>query len=592
MKFWKTVLAVIVGVILTGIIMLVLSVMFFSSLAASASSQPTLPKEGVLLMDMSSFAVAEQASAPDPMAVIQGGSTTTVSLLDAVNALHIAAEDPTVQFLYLKPEGYAGGFAALEELRKAISDFRAGGKAVVAWLDNPGTGSYYLASAADKVYMTAYEGGTTMFNGISTQLVFLKDLLDKLGVNVQLIRHGKYKSAGEMFIRNASSPENMEQNQEMIDSIWKTFASDIAASRGISVETLNSLIDNLALNFPEDFLNAGLVDELMSRSELEAKITALAVKESIKDVKTMSFPAYVSAKVQPNLKAREKIAVIYADGDIVDSGRGLVGRELAATINKVREDESVKAVVFRVNSPGGSVLASEKIKAEIELLRAAKPVVASYGDYAASGGYWISNSCDKIYSDATTLTGSIGVFSMIPDFSKTLKDIAHVNVTSVNSNRHGDLYGLMRPFDAAETAYMQASVERIYEHFVNIVAEGRELTPDFVDTIAQGRVWTGADALGIGLVDEIGTLSDALAYTAGLAGNPDLAAWRIEAFPKPKSTMDQLKDLLGGNNAALAPFKDTPLESVASAILDWEGSWNRRTPQYMYARIPYAVIPW
>ena len=386
MKFWKTVLAVIVGVILTGIIMLVLSVMFFSSLAASASSQPTLPKEGVLLMDMSSFAVAEQANAPDPMAMLQGGSTTTVSLLDAVNALRIAAEDPTVQFLYLKPEGYTGGFAALEELRKAVTDFRAGGKAVVAWLDNPGTGSYYLASAADKVYMTAYEGGTTMFNGISTQLIFLKDLLDKLGVNVQLIRHGKYKSAGEMFIRNSSSPENMEQNQEMIDSIWKTFAADIAASRGISVETLNSLIDNLALNFPEDFLNAGLVDELMSRSELEAKITALAVKESIKDVKTMSFPAYVSAKVQPNLKAREKIAVIYADGDIVDSGRGLVGKELAATINKVREDESVKAVVFRVNSPGGSVLASEKIKAEIELLRAAKPVVASYGDYAASGG--------------------------------------------------------------------------------------------------------------------------------------------------------------------------------------------------------------
>ena len=591
MKFWKTVLAVIVGVILTAVLLMAFSVMILSSMAASATSQPTLPKEGVLWMDMSTFTVSEQASAPDPMALVQGSSTETVGLLDAVRALRIAAEDPAVQYLYIKPEGYSGGFAALEELRKAIGDFRAGGKAVVSWLENPGTGSYYLASVSDKIYMTSYEGGTNQFFGVGTQLIFVKDLLDKLGVNVQLIRHGKYKSAGEMFIRNSASPENMQQNQEMIDSIWKTFADDIAASRGISVEKLNSLIDNLELNFPEDFLNAGLVDGLMTRKELEDKVAALAVKESIKDVKSIPFAGYVSAKVQANYKAKDKIAVIYANGDIVDSGRGLVGSEMARTIAKVREDEHVKAVVFRVNSPGGSVLASEKIKAEIDLLRAEKPVVASYGDYAASGGYWISNSCEKIYSDATTLTGSIGVFSMIPEFSKTLKDIAHVNITSVTSSPHGDALSLMRPFDAAETAYMQASVERIYEKFVNIVAEGRSLEPDYVDTIAQGRVWTGADGLRIGLVDEIGTLSDALAYTAGLAGNPDLAAWRIEEFPKPKTMMEQLKSYMGGNQSALKPYKDTPLESIVSAILDWEGSWNRRTPQYMYARIPYEIIP-
>ena len=591
MKFWKTVLAVIVGILLTVILMTVFSLMMLSSMASS-TSDTSLPKEGVLWMDLSSFALTDQASAPDPMSVIQGGSIQTVGLLDAVRALRIAAEDPAVQYLYIKPEGYSGGFSALEELRAAIADFRASGKAVISWMDNPGTGSYYLASVSDKVYMTSYEGGTTMLNGISTQLIFLKDILDKLGVNVQLIRHGKYKSAGEMFVRNSASPENLEQNQEMINSIWKSYATQIAESRGISVDELNALIDGLKLNFPEDFLNAGLVDGLMSRAELEKKVADLAVKESIKDVKTIPFASYVSAKVLPNLKSKDRIAVIYASGEIVDSGRGLVGRELAATINKVREDENIKAVVFRVNSPGGSVLASEKIKAEIDSLRKAKPVVASYGDYAASGGYWISNSCDKIFSDATTLTGSIGVFSMIPEFSKTLKDIAHVNITFVSSNEHGDMYQLMRPFDAAETAYMQASVERIYETFVNIVAEGRDLTPDFVDSIAQGRVWTGADALGIGLVDEIGTLTDALAYTVNLAGNPDLDAWRIEEYPKPKTTMEQLKDLMYGSQSRLAAFKDTPLESVASAVLDWQGSWNRKTPQYMYARIPYAIIPW
>ena len=591
MKFWKTVLAVIVGIILTSILMMVLSMMLFSSMAASTNDN-TLPKEGVLLMDLSSFAIADQASAPDPMAMIQGNTTQTVGLLDAVRALEIAATDPAVQYLYIRPEGYSGGFSALEELRAAIAEFRKGGKAVVSWMDNPGTGSYYLASVSDKVYMTSYEGGTTMFNGISSQLIFLKDILDKLGVNVQLIRHGKYKSAGEMFIRNSASPENMEQNQEMINSIWKSYASQIAESRDMSVDELNALIDGLKLNFPEDFLNAGLVDGLMSRSELEAKVADLAMKESFKDVKTIPFASYVAAKVQPNYKAKEKIAVIYASGDIVDSGRGLVGSELARTISKVREDEHVKAVVFRVNSPGGSVLASEKIKAEIELLRAEKPVVASYGDYAASGGYWISNSCDKIFSDATTLTGSIGVFSMIPEFSKTLKDIAHVNITFVNSNAHGDMYQMMRPFDAAETAYMQASVERIYEHFVNLVAEGRDLEPEYVDSIAQGRVWTGADALGIGLVDEIGTLTDAIAYTAGIAGDPDLDAWRIEEFPKPKSTLDQLRELMNSTPSALASFKGTPLEGVASAVLDWQSSWDRKTPQYMYARIPYEIIAW
>ena len=391
-------------------------------------------------------------------------------------------------------------------------------------------------------------------------MVFLGDLLNRLGVNVQLIRHGKYKSAGEMYTRGSSSPENREQYQRMVDSMWETIGGQIARSRGISLEELDADIEGLKLNLPQDFVDCKLVDELLDRQGLENKLASLAVVDKYKDIKWIDFSDYVAAKVVPG-KARKKIAVIYADGEIVDGNgkSGVAGDRFASVIARVRADSTVKAVVLRVNSPGGSVLASEKIKDELDLLKADKLVIASYGDYAASGGYWISNNCEKIYSDATTLTGSIGVFGMVPDLSKTARDIAHVGVESITSHKHGDMFGLMRPFDTDEYNYMLASIEAVYDRFTTIVSEGRGIPKDTVDAVGQGRVWTGADALQIRLVDEIGTLEDAIRYAAVAAGEPDLAAWNVKGYPAPPTMMEQMMDMFGKgsseSNALVAAFR-------------------------------------
>ena len=346
------------------------------------------------------------------------------------------------------------------------------------------------------------------------------------------------------------------------------------------------MLNGLKLNFPEDFLANGLVDELLTRDELESKLCDLYVTERFEDIKAIQLPDYAKLKSVVNYKATKKVAVIYAEGNIVDGNdkQQVAGDRFAKIISDVRKDSTVKAVVLRVNSPGGSVLASEKIKAELDLIKAnGIPVIASYGDYAASGGYWISANCDKIYSNATTLTGSIGVFSMIPDISGTLKNKIHVNITAVNSNKHADMYGMMRPLDQAELDYMQASVEDIYDEFTSLVAEGRNMTVPEVDEIAQGRVWTGADALGIGLVDEIGTIEDAIAYAAIMIdGVQSVNDVQIAEYPKPLSTIDMLLESFGGGESV---FAGTALESVENAFKGWDASESGK----VFARLPYEI---
>ncbi len=594
--FFKWVLAVICGLIIWGIVKAVMFFMMLGSMAAiGATSTSTLPKDGVLLLDLANVAITEQTSEASPMAALKGGSTTAqVGILDAANAIHKAAEDPGVEYILLKTDGIASSITKMEELRKALTEFRKSGKAVVAYGEAFTSGSYYIASVADKIYTTSHHGGNMFMVGISGRMMFLKDLLDKLGVNYQLIRHGKYKSAGETYIKNAPSPENMEQNQEMIDSMWETIAEGTAESRGISVDSLNYFIDNLSIALPEDMVKHNLADAVLSVEEYKTKIADLASKSSYKDVKFIDFNEYAAANAVTS-SAKKKIAVIYADGNIVeqDDPNNISGDRFASIIAKVRADSTVKAVVFRVNSPGGTVLAASKIKEEIDLTKAVKPVVASYGDYAASGGYWISNGCDHIFSNATTLTGSIGVFSAIPEFSKTLKEVAHVNMVPVKSHKHSDMLQLTRPFDEQETAWMQIYVDDIYNQFVGIVAEGRGKTFEAVDSIAQGRVWTGSDAIRIGLVDEIGTLEDAIAYAASMAGDPDVSAWNVTGYPKPLTLMEQLMQQFGqsaGTEEAVANiFEGTPFEKVAATLLDWKKTWTDGQGDLLFARMPFEI---
>ena len=581
-------LATLTGLLLFGFISMFIMIGMIGAMAAAGSSKPVMPAEAVLSIDFSKMTLAEQSEEANPFAALQGGEMISpVGIYEAIKAVNAAAEDPAIRYIYMRPDAASGGFARIEEFRTALKNFRNSGKAVVSYIENPTNAGYYLASASDKIYMTSYDGGMNMFGGISSQLIFLKDALDRLGVNVQLIRHGKYKSAGEMYIRNSSSKENMEQNEAMIGSIWESWATLIAQDRGISVETLNNMLNNLELNFPEDFLAKGLVDELLTRDELQKKLADLYVTDDYKHVKSISLADYATLKNTVNYKAANKVAVIYAEGNIVDGGAKdqVAGDRFAKIIQDVRNDKDVKAVVLRVSSPGGSVLASEKIKAELDLLRESVPVIASYGEYAASGGYWISANSDYIFSNATTLTGSIGVFSMIPDIGGTLKNKLHVNVTPVNSNEHADMYGMIRPLDNKEVAYMQASVEKIYDKFTNIVAAGRDMTVENVDAIAQGRVWTGAEALGIGLVDQIGTIEDAINYAAtSIEGVTSVNDVQVVAYPKPQTPIEALLESFGGKGESV--FAGTPLEDVETAFSGWTEAQSGK----MYARIPYEII--
>lgn len=586
-NFLKMTLASFTGLIIYTIITIVVCLGIVGAVAALGDKQPVMPDQAVLRIDMSSFVLGEQDTEGDPLTMLTSGSSVSqLGIYNAVKALNAAATDPAVKFIYLTADEASGGIAQMEEFRQALVNFRTSGKAIVAYTENPTNAGYYLSSVSDKIYMTPHDGGMSMFNGLSSQLIFLKDILDRLGVNVQLIRHGKYKSAGEMYIRSSSSKENLEQTSSMVNSMWDSWATEIAESRNITVEDLDAMLNNLELNFPSDWVEHGLVDELLTREELQQQLCDLYVTENYKDVKMISLSDYATIKNTVNYKAKEKIAVIYAEGNIVDGSdkQQVAGDRFAGIIADVRRDSSVKAVVLRVNSPGGSVLASEKIKAELDLLQKRVPVIASYGDYAASGGYWISANCDKIYSDATTLTGSIGVFSMIPDVGGTIRNKLHVNITPVNSNEHADMLNMLRALTPKEVDYMQASVEKIYGKFTEIVSEGRDMPVSRVDELAQGRVWTGAEALEIGLVDEIGTLEDAIRYAAlTIDGVNSIEQVQIAEYPKPQTTMEMILESLGQTPSVL---KGTALEDVEEAFKDASSVETGKA----YARLPYEIV--
>lgn len=587
-EFFKTLAASFIGVSIFGVISAVIIFSLIASLLDFGPIGPSMPSQAVLEIDMSTIVLSEQTMEPEtPITDILEGAPiiTPLGVFSTVQAINAAAVDPAVKFIYLKPDAAMGGLAQIEELRAALINFRQSGKAVVSYIENPTNAGYYLASASDKIYMTSHEGGLNTFNGVSSQMIFLKDALDRLGINVQLIRHGKYKSAGEMFVRNSSSKENLEQNQAMINSIWSSWSQEIAQERNISEEDLNDAVNSLALNSPADFLEKGLVDELLTGEQMKQKLATLFSVSDPTKVESISIQDY-SMLLAPVRNDNAKIAVIYADGEIIDGSykKEVAGDRFAELISEVRQNSAVKAVVLRVNSPGGSVLASEKIKAELDLLKERVPVIASFGDYAASGGYWISAGCDKIFANKTTLTGSIGVFSLIPDFKKTLSDKLHVNVTSVNSNKHSDMYGMTRPLQQSEKDYLQASVEQIYDKFTTIVAEGRGMRVSAVDSVGQGRVWTGAEALEAGLVDEIGTLEDAINFAAmHIAQTYNQTNIEVFECPRQLSSIELLMDAFGLNFEATLPCLQ-PFHHLENAFRDWTATQSGK----VYARIPYV----
>ncbi|MGM9787379.1 MAG: signal peptide peptidase SppA, partial [Candidatus Cryptobacteroides sp.] len=367
---------------------------------------------------------------------------------------------------------------------------------------------------------------------------------------------------------------------------WNSLAEEIAQSRDISVAELDEAINNLQLCLPADFLSAGLVDGLLSRQELENQLAMIGMKDDYSDLRFIPFSDYAEKKVKENFRSLQKIAVVYANGQVVDGVdlQNVDGDRFASILEEIYNDDRIEAVVLRVNSPGGSVVASEKIRQMLDLIAEEKLLVASYGDYAASGGYWISSGADVIFANSTTLTGSIGVFGMVPDLSKLYKETLHIGVQNVNSHEHSDMFNLSRPLDKKELAYMQRSIESIYTRFVTLVSQSRDLTVAQVDEIAQGRVWTGLDALEIGLVDYIGGLNDALAYTASQIGT-DLSSVRVVEYPRELTLMELLSSSLGGVT------NDYSVTSAwANFYKNWYERWQNGQMEMVFATMPYMPV--
>lgn len=581
--FFKTLLASFLGVFAAMFLGVIVLVGIVSAAGAASETTPVVPDSAILKIG-GNLTLAEQSSDGDfdPSALFAGGSmnaTKQVGILSAIQAIEKAASDPAIKFIYINPSQVNGAISHLEEFRTALVKFKESGKAIISYSETYSQGGYYLASVADKMYVHPY-GGNMVF-GVSTSLMFLKGALDKLGIEVQLIRHGKYKSAGEQFVNTNISEANREQNQAMITSLWNSISEEICKSRNLDLKKFNAHVDNLSATQPEEMVAAGMADGIMTRDEMTAELAGLFGVEKEDDIKMITLDKYAKAVIKPNIKVTEKIAIIYANGEIVDSGEGISPSKYTKVISDVRKDSTIKAVLLRVDSPGGSAMAAEIIRKELELLRKEKPVVVSYGSYAASGGYWISAECDKIFTNETTLTGSIGVFSMIPNIEKIVKEKARINIVNINSNEHSDMMTMTKSLDRAETAYMQKGVEVIYDTFLSIVANGRDMTTQEVDKIAQGRVWSGTDAIKVDLADEIGTIYDALNYTINIS---ELEDYQLVEYPKVKSQMEKIMESFSNAESAISRLSDPDiaLEDMVQEL--------KQMSRTVYARMEYDYV--
>lgn len=524
MNFGKTFLAGLLAVVAGMALLFFFGFMLLFGIAATFEKSVTVQPESILKIDLSEMLT--DAPSTDPLAGLDVRTLQTtpqLSLLKALRTIETAAADERIKGIYLRLNGTGGveGTAILEELREALEAFKLSGKFIVAYNETYSQGGYYLASVADRIYMQP-QGGLD-WTGLASNVTFYKGLLDKLDLKMEVFRPTacKYKSAVEPFILDRMSPANREQMQQLVNSMWGTISGDVCRSRGIDPEEMRRITDNLEVTLADEALKYGFVDGLLYEDQMNDVFAELGVEPDGDTYRFITLGEYAS-QVGVDLKnlSADQVAVVYASGQIVDGegyGREIYGNTLAATLADVRRNDKIKAVVLRVNSPGGSALASDIVWREMELLRAEKPVIVSMGSYAASGGYYISCPADVIVADRLTLTGSIGVFGMILDPHDALKNKLGITVDGVQSNAESDLMG-KGSLSPVQRAMILRGVDQVYTTFTNNVSEGRNLPIERVLEIAGGRVWSGVDALEIGLVDACGGLKMAIAQAVDKAG--------------------------------------------------------------------------
>ncbi|MBR5399681.1 MAG: signal peptide peptidase SppA [Bacteroidales bacterium] len=599
MNFWKTFLAALLGCLVALILNLLLFFMLIGAIAASAGgggqTGPTVKSNSILKIDLSQTIGerTQEGMGGDMSIPFVSMPQPSLGIYDAIKALDKAATDDRISMLLITDKGTGtSSVSALEELRNAVERFHTSGKPVVAYGMNYSTGGYFVASAADKIYM--HQDGMISLTGLGGSMLFFKDALDMLGVNFQLIRHGKFKAAAEQYIKNDISPENRQQNMEMLNSIWKSFSERICQSRGIDINDFNKAIDNLEIGDGESAMMNSLVDSALTTDRYVQKICALAGVEKEDELNVITLSSYAKT-LTPSLKGKVTVAVLYAEGEIAQTGSGIASSKIVKQIRKIAKDDKIDAVVLRVNSPGGDAQAAELIREELQALAMAKPLVCSFGEYAASGGYWISAQAQKIFSDETTLTGSIGVFSLAINYGDGLKKHLKINPVEIGTHRHSTMASGTRPLDNVEIEYNQKLVEHIYDKFMNIVADGRKMSVAEVDSIAQGRVWTGTQGVEVGIVDKIGGIDDAIKYAACIAlgkepdnnyRDVDYSEFKVVEYPKVKTQMELLMESFTGQseeNALINKFFGK--SNLSELAEDFQKSKGVKT----YARMPYTL---
>lgn len=583
-QFLKYVLATVTGIVLVVVVMGILGAISLVGLAASSAGSTKVEENSVFTLTLTGQ-LSERGES-NPIAELTGQVSENVGLDDILEAIKKAKDNENIKGIYIEAGIFSGDSpASMHAIREALLDFKKSGKWIVAYADTYTQGTYYICSVADKLFLNPE--GMLDWHGLASTPYFVKDLLAKFGVKVQLCKVGKYKSAPEMLTAEGMSEPNREQVTAYMNGVWKVMTDEVSKSRKISADSLNAYADQfVTLAEQKDLVKKKLVDKLLYTDEVKGEIKKMLKIESDEEIKQLTLSDMKDVKGKK--EEGDKVAVYYAYGDIVDSevggmaqeGHSIVANTVCKDLEHLMNDDDVKAVVLRVNSPGGSAYASEQIWRAVTQLKTKKPVVVSMGGYAASGGYYISCNANYIYTEPTTLTGSIGIFGMFPDFSGLLTDKLGVKFDEVKTNKHAAFGTIARPFNAEEMELLGNYIDRGYQLFRKRVADGRKMKVEQVEEIAQGRVWLGNDALGIKLVDAIGSLDDAVKKAAELAklkeyhtaSYPEESDWLSSLLDQAtqKSYLDeQMKETLGEYYEPLRLVKNMNRQSAIQARLPY-----------------------
>ena len=541
-SFLKNILTTIIGIISSIIVMILLIIGFVAII--SSEDEVKVKENSILKIDLANTSVVERSSEnPFDGLSLSGDVASTIELKQVLDNIEKAKLDDNIKAIYINTSYVSAGISQIEEIRNKLLEFKQTGKPIIAYSEVYNQAAYYLSSVANKVYLNPE--GVVELKGLSAGFIFYKGLLEKLDIEVQIIRHGKFKSAVEPFMLDKMSDANREQMQLLLNSFADNLFDSIASQRGMTLSDIHNHANNLSLENAKSCLDLHYVDALLYQDQVDDSLLVISKSEKLNFI---SLNKYSNVKVEKKEISRNKIAIIYATGEI-NSGEGdekSIGSETTAkAIKTAREDKNVKAIVLRVNSPGGSALASDVIWRETVLAKEEKPLIVSMGDYAASGGYYIACAADSIVANPTTLTGSIGVFGMIPNLQKLYKNKLGISIDTVNTNKHADM-GMNRALTKFEEDKIQKSVVDIYTTFITHVGEGRNMSTAAVDEIGQGRVWTGYDAKDIGLIDTYGGLEKAIEIAVYLA---EIEDYRIISLPKKKDPFAELAQKFGGETS-------------------------------------------